>query len=87
LDNRLGKGNRRTDVQRIRGQATDERISTDLDWTKSQSGKKTKTFFVSKWKENKSQSGKKTKTFFVTVKKKSDFFFTVLFPRLIYTVY
>ncbi len=35
LDNRLGKGNRRTDVQWIRGQATDERISTDLDCTKS----------------------------------------------------
>jgi hypothetical protein len=35
LNNRLGKGNRRTDVQRIRGQSTDERISTDLDCTKS----------------------------------------------------
>jgi hypothetical protein len=35
LDNRLGQGNRRTDVQRIRGQATDEQMSTDLDCTKS----------------------------------------------------
>jgi hypothetical protein len=32
---RLGKGNRRTDVQRIRGQATDERISTNLDCIKN----------------------------------------------------
>jgi hypothetical protein len=31
LDRRLGKGNRRTDVQRFWGQTTDERISTDLD--------------------------------------------------------
>ena len=35
LDNRLGQGNWRTDVQPIRGQATDEPMSTDLDCTKS----------------------------------------------------
>jgi len=35
LERRLGQDNRRTDVQRIRGQATDEPMSTDLDCTKS----------------------------------------------------
>jgi hypothetical protein len=35
LQRRLGKGNRRTDVQRIRGEATNERISTDLDCIKN----------------------------------------------------
>jgi hypothetical protein len=32
---RLGKVNRRTDVQQIRGETTDERISTDLDCVKN----------------------------------------------------
>ena len=35
LTRRLGKDNRRTDVQRIRGESTDEWISTDLDCIKN----------------------------------------------------
>ena len=35
LPRRLVKDNRRTDVQRIRGEETDERISTDLDCIKN----------------------------------------------------